>query len=120
MLLVTLLAALTARVDALLGLSGEGTTWLLVAATTVVAGSCSLVVAMWRLRPSGSLFHIFAFAAIASIPNQPPLWQCMLVAVLTVAFSLLIGQSSRLARSRRTPWVRAKPVSLTPAEKRAA
>ncbi|WP_456509105.1 FUSC family protein [Arthrobacter sp. TE12232] len=114
MLLVMLLAALTARVDGLLA------TWLLVAATTVVAGGCSLVVAMWRLRPSGSLFHIFAFAAIASIPNQPPLWQCMLVAVLTVAFSLLIGQSSRLARSRRTPWVRAKPVSLTPAEKRAA
>src|SRR3954452_4412907 len=74
MLLVILLAALTARVDALVGLSPAGTTWLLVAATTVVAGACSLVVAWWRLRPSGSLFHIFAFAAIASIPNQPPLW----------------------------------------------
>ncbi|MET1064327.1 MAG: FUSC family protein [Arthrobacter sp.] len=120
MILVMFLAALTARADALAGLSAAGTTWLLVGATTVVAGACSLVVAWWRLRPSGSLFHIFAFAAIASIPNQPPLWQAMLVAVLTAAFSLLVGLSSRVARSRRTPWVRPKPPRLTPDEKRAA
>ena len=25
---------------------------------------------LWRLRPAGSLFHIFAFAAIASIPTS--------------------------------------------------
>ena len=89
-------------------------------ATTVVAWGCSLVVAWWRLRPAGSLFHIFAFAAIASIPNQPPLWQAMLVAVLTVAFSLLLGLSSRVARSHRTPWVSPRPAALTPAEKRTA
>ena len=69
-----------------IGLAAAGTIWLQVVATTLVAGGCSLVVAWWRLRPAGSLFHIFAFAAIASIPNQPPLWQGMLVGVLTVAF----------------------------------
>ena len=111
MLLVMFLAALTARVDALAGLSAAGTTWVLVGGHHRGGGGCSLVVAWWRLRPSGSLFHIFAFAAIASIPNQPPLWQGMLVAVLTVAFSLLLGLSSRVARSRRTPWVNPRPAA---------
>ena len=86
----------------------------------MVAGACSLVIAWWRHRPAGSLFHIFAFAAIASIPHQPPLWQCMLAAVLTTVFCLLIGISSRLVRSRRTPWAMPEPARLTPDEKRAA
>jgi hypothetical protein len=120
MLLVILLAALTARTGEAFALSAAGTTWLQVLATTVVAGGCSLIVALWRLRPAGSLFHIFAFAAIASIPNQPPLWQGMLVAVFTVALSLLIGISSRVARRHRTPWTKPKPARLAPGEKRAA
>ncbi|MBT2597386.1 FUSC family protein [Arthrobacter sp. ISL-72] len=120
MLLVILLATLSARAGQALGLSDAASTWTQVAATTVVAGTCSLVIARWRHRPAGSLFHIFAFAAIASIPNQPPLWQCMLVSILTTLFCLLIGISSRLVRSRRTPWAMPEPARLTPAEKRAA
>ncbi|MEO3934868.1 FUSC family protein [Micrococcaceae bacterium Sec7.4] len=116
MVVVMLLAALTARA----GLPAAETLWLQVFATTLVAGVCSLIVAWWRLRPEGSLFHIFAFAAIASIPNQPPLWQGMLVAVLTVAFSLLVGMSSRVVRGRRTPWIRPARTPLSTAEKRAA
>jgi uncharacterized membrane protein YccC len=72
------------------------------------------------MRPAGSLFHIFAFAAIASIPNQPPLWQAMLVAALTTLFCLLVGFSSRILPSHRTPWIRPRPVRRTPNEKRAA
>ena len=120
MVVVMLLAALTARAGAALALSTADTIWLQVVATTLVAGACSLIVAWWRLRPAGSLFHIFAFAAIASISNQPPLWQAMLVAVLTVAFSLLVGLSSRVVRSRRTPWVLPASAPLTRAEKRTA
>jgi hypothetical protein len=120
MLAVIFLAALTGRAGAALGLSASVTLWMQVLATTLVAGGCSLLVAWWRLRPAGSLFHIFAFAAIASLPSQPPLWQGMLVAVLTVAFALLVGLSSRLARSRRVPWVRPRPARLTTAERRAA
>ncbi|WP_160668741.1 FUSC family protein [Pseudarthrobacter sp. ATCC 49987] len=116
MVVVMLLAALTARA----GLPAAETLWLQVFATTLVAGVCSLIVAWWRLRPAGSLFHIFAFAAIASIPNQPPLWQGMLVAVLTVAFSLLVGMSSRVVRGRRTPWIRPARTPLSTAEKRVA
>jgi hypothetical protein len=120
MVAVMLLAALTARAGAALSLTPAETVWLQVVATTLVAGCCSLIVAWWRLRPAGSLFHIFAFAAIASIPHQPPLWQGMVVAVGTAAFALLVGMSSRLARSRRTPWVRPAAAPLSPAEKRTA
>lgn len=120
MLVVILLASLLARALQAGGLSGAASTWLLVVATTLVAGACSLVIARWRHRPAGSLFHIFAFAAIASIPNQPPLWQCMLVAVLTTAFCLLVGLSSRVLRSRRTPWEMPEPARLTVKEKQAA
>lgn len=120
MLLVMLLAALTARAAAALAVPAADIIWLQVTATTLVAGGASLIVAWWRLRPAGSLFHIFAFAAIATIPHQPPLWQGMLVAVVTVAFSLLTGMSSRVVRSRRTPWVWPVPVPLARAGKRAA
>jgi hypothetical protein len=120
MLVVMFLAALTARAGTALGLPGSDAMWMQVLATTLVAGGCSLLVAWWRLRPAGSLFHIFAFAAIASLPGQPPLWQAMLVAVLTAAFSLLVGVSSRVARSRRVPWSRSRPARLSEPERRAA
>ncbi|MBT2533614.1 FUSC family protein [Arthrobacter sp. ISL-48] len=119
MLLVILLASLAALMGSAWGLDGGTTTWLLVLATTLLAGACSVAVSWWRLRPAGSLFHIFAFAAIASIPNQPPLWQGMLVAVLTTAFCLLIGFSSRLLASHRTPWARPRPLRRTRDERRA-
>ncbi|PTT67910.1 FUSC family protein [Arthrobacter sp. HMWF013] len=120
MLLVIFLAALAARLGVAWGLDAMAATWFLVVATTLVAGGCSLLISLLRLRPGGSLFHIFAFAAIASIPNQPPLGEGMLVAVLTTALSLLIGFSSRILPSRRAPWVRPPAIRRTPGERRAA
>jgi hypothetical protein len=120
MLLVMFLAALAARLGGAWGLDGMAATWFLVLATTLVAGGCSLVISLLRLRPGGSLFHIFAFAAIASIPNQPPLTEGMLVAVLVTAFCLLIGFSSRVLPSHRTPWGWPRPLRRTPDERRAA
>lgn len=119
MLLVILLATVTARVAGALGIDGMAYSWLLTAATTLVAGLCSVVVAAWRLRPGGSLFHIFAFAAIASIPSQPSLWEAMLVSVLTTGFCLLVGMSSRVVKSHRTPWKRPPPIRHTAPERRA-
>lgn len=120
MLLIIFFAAISARLGPLLNLDAVTTSWLLVLATTVVAGACSVAVSWQRLRPSGSLFHIFAFAAIASIPNQPPLWQGMLVAALTTLLCLLIGFSARVLRSHRTPWIRPQPIRRTAEERRAA
>ena len=110
MLAVILAAALCARLD----LDAWGT----VIGTTVVAALGTVVTGFWRLRPAGSLFHIFAFAAISSVPNQPPVWQGMLVAVLTVAFSILLGQSGMLARRYRTDWSRPVRPRFSAAQRR--
>ncbi len=120
MLVVILLAALAARAGGAWGLDSATTTWLLVLATTLVAGGCSVGISWLRLRPAGSLFHNFAFAAIASNPNQPPVWQAMMVAILTTVLSLVIGFSSRVVPSHRTPWVRPRPIRRTADERRAA
>ncbi|MFJ4209166.1 FUSC family protein [Paenarthrobacter sp. NPDC089675] len=119
MLLIILCASLTARLAPALGIEGISYSWLLTAATTLVAGLASVVVAAWRLRPGGSLFHIFAFAAIASITAQPPLWEAMFVAVLTTVLCLLIGMSARVAKSHRTPWKRPPRIRHTQPERRA-
>lgn len=120
MLLVMLVAALTARIAPALGLDALAAAWLLVLATTLVAGAASVAISWLRLRPAGSLFHIFAFAAIASIPQQPPVWEGMLVAVLTTVLSLVIGFSSRIVPSHRTSWAWPAPIRRTEGERRAA
>lgn len=99
MLAVILAATLTARLSP----GGMVSPWTIVIGTTIVAWGATVVVGYWRLRPAGSLFHIFAYAAIASVPHQPPLWQAMLTAVVTVALCLAIGLSSRIHPARRTP-----------------
>lgn len=72
--------------------------WQIVGATTLVAGLCSVLAGFLRLRPAGSLFHIFAFAAIASISNPVPAWQGLLVAVLTMMLALVIGAAGALGQ----------------------
>lgn len=72
--------------------------WQIVAATTLVAGACSILAGFMRLRPGGSLFHIFAFAAIASIPNPAPFGEALLVASLTILLALAIGAAGALGQ----------------------
>ncbi|BBE21585.1 FUSC family protein [Arthrobacter sp. MN05-02] len=98
MLAVILAAALTARADV-----GP---WVLVLLTSAVAGLGTFAAGLFRLRPGGSLFHIFAFAAIASVPGQPPLWQGLATAVATVGLAVLLGQSGALWPRHRTGWTR--------------
>ena len=111
MLAVIAAGALTSRL--------EPDAWGIVLGTTAVAGLGTLGTGFWRLRPAGSLFHIFAYAAISSVPNQPPLWQALLVAVGTICFSLLLGLSGRLHPAHRTPWVKPERPRFTRAQRRA-
>ncbi|WP_371415346.1 hypothetical protein [Citricoccus sp. SGAir0253] len=85
------------------GVSEAEDPWGLVGLTTLVAGLCTVVAGYWRLRPAGSLFHVFAFAAVASVPYQPPLGEAMLTAVATVALAILVGLASRVLPSHREP-----------------
>jgi hypothetical protein len=111
LMLVTILAG------ALTGLLNPGP-WVIVVGTVVVAGGGTLITGFGRLKPGGSLFQIFGFAAIASLPVHPPLGPSMLVAALTVVFSLLVGQSTWLWPGWRTPWVRVPVRRLSAAERR--
>lgn len=98
MLAVIVAAALTARIDV-----GP---WVFVMLTSAVAGIGTFAAGLFRLRPGGSLFHIFAFAAIASVPDQPPLSLGVVTAVATVAFAVLLGQAGILWPRHRTAWQR--------------
>lgn len=98
MLLVLFLASLAGRS----GITEQDSPWIFALCTAVVAAVSSAVTSFWQLRPAGSLFQTFAFAAVASVPVQPPLGEAMLTAVCTVVFALLLGISSRVHREHRT------------------
>ncbi|MDP5226780.1 FUSC family protein [Arthrobacter sp. YJM1] len=119
MFAVLLAATLVARLSP----GGALDPWMSVAATSVVAWACSIIAGLWHLRPAGSLFYIFAFAAVASVPHQPPLWEAMLTSVLVIALCLGIGVLSRVRASHRTPlsWkelARVRRIRVAPAERR--
>ncbi|GAA4366865.1 FUSC family protein [Paeniglutamicibacter cryotolerans] len=87
-------------------------TWTIVGLTALMAGVASVVVAWLRLRPAGSLFHIFAFAAIASLPAQPPVAQGLGTALATIVFSILLGLAGILRPGYRSlaPFIPRRPV----------
>ena len=72
--------------------------WQIVLSTALIAGMCSVVTGLLRLRPTGSLFHIFAFAAIASVQHTAPAWQGLLVTALTIILALAIGAAGAIGQ----------------------
>ena len=122
--LLMLAVILTATLVARLNPSGSPDPWAIVVGTTFVAWLCSLMVGRWRLRPAGSLFYIFAFAAVSSLPHQPPFGDVALVVALTFVLCLVIGLAARVLPSHRTPlgWPEiraARQVRLRAEERRA-
>ncbi|WP_422934571.1 FUSC family protein [Sinomonas sp. P47F7] len=99
MLAVILAATFSARMSP----GGVLNPWEIVAGTTLVAWLCTVMVGRWRLRPAGSLFYIFAFASISSLPQQPPLGDALVASAATAVLCLAIGVASRLHPARRTP-----------------
>lgn len=89
--------------------------WVVVGLTTLVAWACSLATGFLQLRPAGSLFHIFCFAAIASIPAVPGFGTSMAVALGTIVLGICLGQLGQIAPSRRTGWTGSGLRPLTPA-----
>lgn len=76
--------------------------WAVVMTTAVVAGGGSVAADYWGLRPGGSLFFVFAFAAVASLPDVPPLWQALLVGACSTLLSLLLGLAAAVPARIRT------------------
>ncbi|WP_175557499.1 FUSC family protein [Raineyella antarctica] len=104
----------------LLDYSSDRGLWLLVSLTAVVSGLMTAWAAFLRIRPAGSLFHIFCFATIAAHPVTAPLGDGMFVASATIGFALLLGQAGRLWNRHRTPWTVTTPVPLSAVERREA
>lgn len=110
-LMLVVLTAATAAGHA--GISETADPWGLVWTTSLVSGFCALMCGVWNLRPTGSLFHIFAFAAVASVPFKPAPLEGMLTALAVVVWALLVGVGSRLLRpARREPIVWPAPDRL--------
>ncbi|WP_051215078.1 FUSC family protein [Granulicoccus phenolivorans] len=91
--------------------------WTVTGLTAIVSGVATAWAGYTRIRPGGSLFHIFAFAAIASSPATAPLGDGMFVASATIGLALVLGQLGRLSPSRRTPWTVTAPRPLSPGER---
>lgn len=105
-LMLVVLAAAT--VAGQMGVSETADPWGLVWTTSLVSGFCALMCGLWSLRPGGSLFHIFAFAAVASVPFKPAPLEGMLTALAVVVWAMLIGVASRVhpGRRHRIEWHR--------------
>lgn len=72
--------------------------WQVVGATTLVAGVCSVLAGFMRLRPAGSLFHIFAFAAICSISHPARFGEALLAAGATIVLAIVIGAAGAVGQ----------------------
>ncbi|MGO3152330.1 MAG: FUSC family protein [Galactobacter sp.] len=81
------------------------TRWWLVGITAVVASLSSVLTAYLRLRPAGSLFQVFAFAAVASVPHQAALGEAMFTTTATMFLGLVLGQIGRVVPKYRTERV---------------
>lgn len=88
--------------------------WAVVGLTTLVAWACSLATGFLGIRPAGSLFHIFAFAAITSIAQVPPFVEAIGTSAAVVLLCVLIGVGGWLLPGRRTHWTREERQPLSP------
>lgn len=76
--------------------------WAVVLTTAVIAGAGSVAADYWQLKPAGSLFFVFAFAAVASLPDVPPWWQALTAGTASVLWCLALGTAPTMARKLRT------------------
>jgi hypothetical protein len=106
---VTQVALITLGV--LVGLS-EARAWLAVPIAAVVAVGASYESTRRGWHPPGSLFQVFAFAAVASAPStSEDILPAVLVAAAAAAFSVLVGAAgSALRGDRLVPWGPVHPI----------
>lgn len=92
----------------------EANVWVLTAVTCVVSGVGAVVAANWGLAPAGSIFFIFATAAVGSIPHGAPVWVAAAVAGASAAFCVLLGTGAHLlGEGRRGKLVGTLAVGLS-------
>jgi hypothetical protein len=70
--------------------------WGLTAVTCVVSGLGAIIAANWGLAPAGSIFFIFATAAVGSMPHGAPVWVAAAVAAASAGLCVLLGAGAHL------------------------
>ena len=76
--------------------------WLAVPMAALIAGGCTYLSELQDWHPPGPLFGVFAYTGCASIPSTAAdLLPALVVAGLSAAFSVLVGNSGAFWRVRR-------------------
>lgn len=70
--------------------------WALTAVTALVSGAGAVTAARFGLKPSGSIFFIFATAAVGSVPHGAPVWLAAGSAAAAAGFCILLGTGAHL------------------------
>lgn len=93
--LLTACVAVGATISAL-----GGNVWVLTLVTSLVSGAGAVVAARVNLRPGGSIFFIFATAAVGSVPDGAAVWLATLVAATSAGICVALGAIAHLAGER--------------------
>jgi Fusaric acid resistance protein-like len=92
--------------------------WLAIPIAAAVAVVATYVSARHQWRPPGALFHVFGFAAVASVPARASdLGPAIAVVSVSAAFAVLVGNLGALVRrARRTadPPAPERPIGGAP------
>lgn len=78
-----LVGALLSRLDA--------GVWIIAIVTSVVSGLGAVLAARFGLKPAGSIFFIFACAAVGSVPHGAAVWLAALIAAASAAICVGLG-----------------------------
>ncbi len=77
--------------------------WAVMLVATVVSAFGAVAAARYNLKPAGSIFFIFATAAVGSIEGGAPVWLATLVAFLSAGVSVVLGMGAHLIGERPLP-----------------
>jgi hypothetical protein len=106
---LVMLAAIAAGLSASHAELGQGS---LIAGTAVVGALGSAIARLGRFKPTGSLFFVFGFSAIAFMASPAAVLEGIGVAAATVVLSLVLGVAGWVLPGHQTTWVRVRPPQL--------
>lgn len=86
-------------VGAVLGVA-EASPWVVTVVASAISGVGSVIAARFDLRPAGSIFFIFATAAVGSVHGGAPVWLATAVAGVSAGVSVLLGAGAHLIGER--------------------
>jgi len=75
--------------------------WVLIVVTSLVSGAGAAIALRWALHPRGSIFFIFATAAVGSVPDGAAVPVAITVAAASAGVCVLLGAGAHLVGEHR-------------------